>query len=450
MIRTALSFVAVGVLAVILSACRNDTPSKDAPPTIVLFVVDTWSARHAGCYGADGNPTPAIDALATRGIRFERTWAHSSWTLPAFGSLLASVVPTALWEPESNATLRTSLSPFPHELAKAGYDTLACWNSSLLAPRFGLDAGFSSEDYDVFPSRNDFTRSAEETVRDALAWLDRRTPETPTFLALHVFDPHLSYTPLRETTEDSERGRRFEPGVPAYTEAQRDAETMRWIEGLHVDEIRAVDNAFGALVDGLEQRGRFADALIVVTGAHGEEMFQHGGFGHGHSVYEEQIAVPLIVRLPRDARAGIVVSELVRHIDIAPTILELVGAAIPDSYQGASLRPTWSDADADHAPRVAIAESLIAGPQRKAVRIGTDKLVTDETRRPIELYDLAMDPDERDNRLERDAETAERLRAELVRWVGTMAEAPSPRFSLADDPDLRDRLDAVAHPGRPR
>ncbi len=451
--------VAVIALLSAAVACTSKEPPGSAPPVIVVFVVDSWSARHAGCYGAQGDPTPNADALAARGIRFEQTWAHSSWTLPSFGSLLASVVPTALWEPDSNARLRASLRPFPRVLADAGYDTFACWNSSLLAPRFGLDAGFASEDFDVFPSRNDFTRSADETVRDALAWLDRKPEEQPVLLSLHVFDSHLSYTPLRVTNESGARGDRFERGVPAFDATERDAETKLWIEGLHVDEIRAVDAALGALVAGLEERGRFENALIVVTSAHGEEMFEHGGFGHGHSVYEEQIAVPLIVRLPRDAHAGTNVAELVRHIDVAPTILDLVGIETPDSYQGTSLRAFWAaptpgnearTAGSSNAPRVAVAESLIAGPQRKAVRIGDDKLVTDDARRPLELYDLAEDPEERDDRLDRDPETAERLRAALVRWVGTAAEAPSPQFSLADDPDLRDRLDAVAHPGRAR
>jgi len=431
--------VALGC-ALALPACA---PRPERPRTILLIVVDTLRADRLGCYGSPRDLTPHLDELARESVRFAHAQAHSPWTLPSVGSILTSVVPTALWEPGSNGRLRGDLPTLPEILARDGYHTLASVNSRLFDPRFGLDRGFAPEDYDVFPSRNDFLRPAREAVEDLLLRLDELPGSEPLFLLLHLFDPHLDYRPPRAFLErigggDDPRGDRFEPGPEIQDDDwSPDAGTRRWIERLHDAEVAAVDDAIGTLLRELARRGRADDALVVFTADHGEEFFEHGGFEHGHTVYQELLHVPLLIRIPGGAHAGTVVDAPVRQIDIAPTVLDVAGIDPPEGFQGKPLLPPPPPGAP---PSACVAEFLLYGSERKSVRVGRYKLVTDEWRRPFALYDLREDPAERKDVLATQPDRARDLARELVRFVGDESRAPTPRFSFSGDATLREIL----------
>lgn len=458
------AMLALSAVLPLMAACSSEPPER--PRTIVLVVVDTLRADRLGCYGVDRGLTPAIDRFANESVRFQNVQAQAPWTVPAIGSIFASTVPTALWQPDSNAQLRDTLPTLPELLRDHGYRTRACVNSSVLAPRFGFARGFAADDYDDFPSRNDFTRSASETVAETLGWLEGVPAEQPVFLFVHVFDPHLDYTPPRDALQAvlgdappaTAGDGRFEPGAEILEPGwSPDPAERRRIEMLHNAEVFSTDAAIGTLFDGLRQQGRFDEALVVFTSDHGEEFWEHDGFEHGHTLYDEVLRVPLLVRLPGGSHGGTAIEALVRQIDIAPSILELSDIAAPDSFQGASLMSlvdadattggtkAGADSPAASPERPAIAEYLLYGDERKAIRIGRHKLITDEARRPLELYDIVADPGETTNIVDAQTAIVARLTRELERWVGPLAKAPTPEFTFDQDPDLTERLRALGY-----
>ncbi len=445
--RAWLATIAV-TFAIVAAGCSRPS-SEDRPSTIVLVVVDTLRADRLATFGGAPGRTPRMDALAEEAIAFSQAYAHAPWTLPSIGSILTGVIPTALWDPETNGVLRPTLTTLAESLTAAGYASHACVNSSLLHPRFGLARGFEEDDYDLFPSRNDFTRTADEAVDDSLSWLERQGEAQNAFLFLHLFDPHLDYLPTRESLEslgtlDAERGERFEPGdevrQPSY---QPDEPTRRWIETLHDAEVLDVDRALGRLFDGLEKLGRYDDAVLVLTSDHGEEFWDHGRFEHGHTLFEELLHVPLVMRLPGGRHAGARIDAPAGHIDIVPTLLELASCATPRELQGRSLLSRIGDEPASEP--VVVSEFLLYGPERKAIRRGRYKLLTNEQRVPTALYDLEADPGETEDVLASRPEEAASLRAELMRWVGEATEAPRPPFRYSKDADLRRLLGALRY-----
>ncbi len=444
------------VFAIALAGCdrphvpatRGETVLSSPPPeTVILVVVDTLRADRLGCLGGKTDLTPNLDAFAETAVRFTDAGAHAPWTLPSFGSILTGVVPTALWEPGTGGRLRNELRTLPEVLAERGYRTFACVNHRLFDPpeRTGLQRGFAPDDWNAFPARNDFTRSARETVDETLEWIDGLESGQRAFTLIHFFDPHLDYRPPRDLVDPGilalgNGEHRFRPGAEAFEPGwDPSPDRRRWIEGLHDAEVRATDRAFGDFVDGLRERGRLDDALIVVTSDHGEEFWDHGGFEHGHTLYRELVHVPLLIRFPRDREGGRVVEETVRHIDLMPTLLDLAGAPVPEACQGTSLRSLLVP-DSARESRPIVAEFLLYGAERKSIRAGSHKLVCDVDRQPVALFDLERDPAELQDRLEDKPEVAERLRQELVRWVGRREQAPPERFSFRADPDLRARL----------
>ncbi len=307
-----------------MSACAPSAP----PPDIVVVVVDTLRAdrlsaeRRLSADGGARRTTPNLDALAARGQRYTRAYAHSSWTLPSMASLLTGALPSRHGLHLADAAghfgaLPAHLRTLPADLARRGYRTAAVVNNTFLAPAHGLDRGFVHYDYQG--ASNQQLRRAPETVAAGLTWLGEET--TPAFLMLHLMDPHLDYDPPA-----SARGRWS--GEPPPSVADRPpgevfeevrtgrlvatAAARRHLTDLYDEEVWAVDAALGQLVAGLGER--WARTVLVVTADHGEELWDHGGFEHGHSLLGEVTRVPLVVA--GGGVAPLVVHHPVGHIDL--------------------------------------------------------------------------------------------------------------------------------------
>jgi choline-sulfatase len=226
------------------------------------------------------------------------------------------------------------------------------------------------------------------------------------FLWVHVFDPHAPYGPPREYLDGAVpppgAGWRFEgwdedairAGTYVPTNAQRD-----WIHRLYLGEVRAVDDAVGRLTAELRRLGMYDDTLIVVLADHGEEFWEHGSYGHGHSLYDELLHVPLLVKLPGSAERGVLanrengetVDVPVSTASVMPTVLALAGSPLPAGYPAAEPLPL----DHDGTERPLFSLGLNRFEDRRSVRFGRFKYVRwDQTGRE-ELYDLAADPGER-------------------------------------------------------
>jgi choline-sulfatase len=423
------------------------------PRSVLLVVVDTWRADHLGIYGY-ARPTSAKLApwLAEAAI-FERAFATSGWTLPSFGSLFTGQIPSrhaaglsrgAGAEP-GFAFLDTTVQPLGALLAGHGFATAAVVNNPFLHPGFGLSRGFETWDY-VFGNYANTPR-ASQIVYWGLRWLDARDGR-PFLLLLHLFDPHLSYDPPPSVRGRFTRGYTGKLKLPfaGFGEANsswspQDAAERRFVTGAYDEELLFVDRQLARLLGGLEARGLLDQTLVVLTSDHGEELFDHGGFEHGHTLYQELLHVPLIVWGP-GVQAGRV-DVPVSLVDILPTLLEALQLPVPPDLAGRSLWPLLRGGEAPP-PRAFYAEGALHGRDRKALLRWPWKLVVTEDEAP-RLYDLSADPAERS---ERAAEEPERV-AELLRELreGT-AEAAARRGETVPariDAEIRAQLEALGY-----
>jgi arylsulfatase A-like enzyme len=321
-------------------ACQN-RPTE--PANVVLVVLDTTRVDRLGCYGQSRPTTPYLDRLARDGVMMREAWSTSSWTLPAVASLLTGQYPTShgahfdaqgtveiAWAARDDVSrqkfranpLDAAAVTLPAVLAKHGWATAGFAAGPWLARPFGLNAGFSHYDDDGIATING--RPAHQVTSRALAWLDGKG-EKPFFVLLNYFEPHWPYRPS---------GRAL-ASVVVPGDDLADADGMTRLR--YAAEIRAMDNEVGRLVADLKRRGLYNNTWIVVVGDHGELLGEHGTWGHGEHLTEEEVHVPLILKPPRGRRAPVRGDEPVQLVDIAPTLLTALGVPVPASMQGGAL-----------------------------------------------------------------------------------------------------------------
>jgi arylsulfatase A-like enzyme len=402
-------------LVLLLTACTHE-PAPPPPPDIVLVVVDTLRADHLSLYGHERATSPSLDALAAESRVYERALAHAGWTLPAMASIMTGRYPT-----EHQATrdpvdvmrfnrLDAELPTMAGLLAARGYRTGAWVNNTYMAPEFALDRGFDSYDY-VGTAGSD-GRSARDTVRAALDWLAQS--EQPGFVFLHIMEPHYPYLPPEHLR------RRFTgPGVPPVDliffdamELATDArwrkrfepEQEAWIRRLYDEEVLAADEAVGQLVAGLQEQGRWDRTVLAVTADHGEELWDHGAFEHGHALYGELIRIPLLLRGPGFAPGR--VQQTVQHVDLFQTLVGVGGATAPAEAHGIPLTgpiPTG---------RPVLSEDCLYGPPRAALTLNDQRLIVNLDTRVANVFELDAHL-QSDQRVESD-ERAQQLAGPLI------------------------------------
>ncbi len=380
---------------------------------VIVIVVDTLRADHLPSYGYAAGRTPNLDAFAADSIRFEQAFSNASWTRPSFASIMTGRYPSSHAVMAKSESLPDAVTTMAEAFAAGGYATHGIVTNYNVGPYFNFQQGFDAYEYlspDFVLGADDtaaklllvqFLRQRIETVRDAalgvqpgtayqdasivnehvLSFLDRRPNDRPWMLFVGYMDPHDPY--FRHPYDGTAYGRAAHP-APSPDETEMLTE-------LYDGEITFWDEQFGALVQELQRRGIYDDATIVVTADHGEELCEHGGFWHGTTLYDEQIHVPLFVRLPRGRRAGTTVRHWVQSIDILPTLLSESHVAVPEGVQGGSLFE-----GSDHL----FAEESHEGNVLEAVRErrGTDelKLITANPGNPRhlaehELYRVDLD-----------------------------------------------------------
>ena len=426
----------VGLLLV-ATGCQGGASVR----SVVLIVVDTLRADHLGVYGYDRPTSPNLDEWAEGGAVFEHAFSTSPWTLPSFGTMFTGQLPSrhlagtfvrgADGRPPNRSQfgrLDPSLPTLAEAANAAGFTTAAVINNAFLGPRFGVDRGFDT--YDFAPASNKQLRRADVVVDRALDWLHGRGA-TPFFLVIHFFDPHMDYDPPEAT-----RGH-FSAALP-QTELPRVTEQIRatlrrgdvfdrdYLVALYDEEILFVDRQLGRLFESLDADGLSDNTVVMLTSDHGEELFDHDGFEHGHTIYNELLHVPLVMRGPgiQPARHDLPVSLL----DLFPTVLGAFGQAVSDGAPGRSL---WSVLDGGELPdRPAYAERTLYGAEHQAIIDWPYKLIRrggDETR----LFDLSADVGEHHDVAASHPEDANRLRGLLD---ATLAAASGP--GAADEVDM--------------
>jgi len=405
--------------SLVLGALAGCGPSP-VPRQSIVVVVDTLRRDGLGCYGAAQDPTPRIDRLAREGTRFDQAISASGWTLPAVASLLTGTWPSvhkALGKKTRLTPITADLPTAGEVLAQAGFRTGAVANAAFLSPLLALDRGFAWFSHEH--AYNDELRSARESFDDALEFV-RANAGADFFLLVHLFDPHLDYDPSAENAARfREPSERF-PSKVSILEVreimdegmrQPTADEIAYVRGSYQAEVADVDAAFGGFLDELAALGVYERATLVLTADHGEEFWDHGGFEHGHTLYDELIRVPLIVKPPvGTAPVEPVVEAQVRVLDVMPTIFELSGVEPPASFVGESLMPLVRGAT--RASRFAFSEGILYGTDMHSLRGERYKYIAKVSHSVLgeELYDWRVDPGEKRNLILSEPERAEELR----------------------------------------
>jgi arylsulfatase A-like enzyme len=461
---------ATGLLT-LASACgpADELPTNELPRprNVLLISIDSLRADHLGCYGYEHDTSPALDALARRGVLFETCVAESSWTLPTHASLLTGVSSGAHGLDHDGIALPAALPTLAEHLSAAGWRTRGLWSGPYLHPVFGFGRGFAPGDYEgLLPSTRydseEYERTgktslnphtddnrlahraatAEAVVERAMAFVDEVGDER-FFLFVHLFDVHYDFVPPEAIW------RRFDPDYAGSIDgrdfiiddaihADMDPVDLAHLLALYDGEVAHTDAQIGRLLEHLAQAGRDEDTLIVVTSDHGDEFFEHGEKGHRLTLYEEVLDVPLIMAGAGVADPGRRLQGVTEHADVTPTILELLGLPAAEYVTGSSLAAALAG-DELPADRVGVAR-LRRSAQRLITSVrGADwKVVIDRIEKTgverIACYDLSTDPAEQhpitDSEMLRIARRAIAYRdereGELQRLLGEGAAASMP------------------------
>jgi arylsulfatase A-like enzyme len=433
----------------ILERRAEAKPIAKGSPNVLFLVLDTVRAKSLGLYGYPRDTTPRLAGLASRGVRFTEARSAAPWTLPSHATMFTGMWPSELFEYPEEA-LDDSYPTLAEFLGENGYATAGfVANTYYCNAGYGLARGFDHyedfyETFDTTPSevlrhsvigrrvvemigdvetiRPDGRKDADRINRDFLEWLSTRRGR-PFFAFLNYFDAHAPYLP--PPAADRHFGLR--PVTPADNQALASWQKLtgppddpRMIElarDAYDDCIAYLDAALGRLFDELDRRGVLEDTLVVLTSDHGEAIGEHQLFGHGRSLYREELHVPLVVVKPGRVPSGKVVTEPVGLRDLPATIVELLGLSDRSPFPGRSLASLWANETGVVSPGAGVVRSEVTlrlkattkkdrppalrGPMTSIVSEGMSYIRNADGTE--ELYRLADDPAELKNLAESEA-----------------------------------------------
>lgn len=365
--------------------------TKHDVPRVVLITIDSLRWDAPGCYAPNGN-TPRIDAFAAEAVLFENAFAPSPWTLPSLASLNTGVAPGVHGAVHAQARVPEKLDSLAEKMAAGGYLT-----GAFLANRFlEEDRGFTRGFHRYHKARMDASDSTERVTNHALAWIEANA-DKDLFLWLHYFDPHQPYTPPDEFAPNQPTAERFRQSFPSIFWVRAgnirfNADEMVALRALYEAEVRYVDDRVGRIFDLLRAHNLYEDALIVVTSDHGEEFWEHGGFEHGHTLYNELLKIPLLVRLPGGSMGGSRVPARVSLTALYPTILELCGIPHdPSMLSAVSFAPCFGGGEIPAGDAVFKAAFPMLYEPKQAVYFEDFKYICNLSSGRAELYNLEAD-----------------------------------------------------------
>jgi arylsulfatase A-like enzyme len=429
--------------AALLAAAAGGCEQPARPPNVILISLDTLRRDRLNCYGYEARRlTPNIDALGSDGVLFENQVSSSPWTIPSHLSLLTSLAPsthgvTSPFFRQVEALSDGKAQRLPDQrvtlaeaLAARGYATGAFTGGSTMDAAFGFGQGF--ETYDV-----SFAKMSEARLDALKAWIGQHR-QRPFFLFWHTFEVHQPYLHTRFVHEvvPGELAREVEAVMAELARRPHERLPPPWLDrllalkphspriagALYDGGVLSADRWVGRLTAFLKKSGLYDRTLVVLTSDHGEELWDRPKAGqpsnrvfgiHGHSLHDELVGVPLVIKLPGQEWAGTRVASVTRAVDVMPTILDLVQAPTsPDpAMEGKSLRPLWEGSETG--VRIAFSEALAFEYEQKSVRDGRYKYVIEISGTDVErhgrgywpetprqmLFDLLADPAERTNLL---------------------------------------------------
>lgn len=422
------------VVGAVAGSSAEAAPTRQARadpsrPNVVLIVADTLRADSV-VERARQAPDGGLARLRADGISFERAHAQASWTRPSVASILTSLYPSSHGAVHKMDFLSNRVQTLAEVLGNAGFWTSGFTTNINVAPIFNLNQGFGEFAYlepsFYFGATDSATKLViyktlrtlrerffanrvfyEHFYQDAAVVNTRFTewlaegPPRPFFLFLHYMDPHDPYFDHPYNGE----------GVARVTNPSPAAERRDELRQLYLEGVAYLDGHLATLIEKLDAAGLYESSVVIFTSDHGEEFHEHDGWWHGTTLYGEQLHVPLIIKLPGNAQGGTQRKDPARSIDIAPSILGAAGVETPEGFQGIDLMR-------ERVEEPLIAEEDLEGNRIFSILDGEWKLIianADNPRglAPTELYNLASDPQEKNNLAPTQAEKVAELEAKL-------------------------------------
>jgi arylsulfatase len=434
-------------------------PERPDKPNIILLVVDTLRADYCPARGGSCS-TPALESLAQKGVLFEQCYALAPWTPPSMSGMFASAYPPGLaagptrkpWRDEARSySLRPQDKSLAELLVSDGRKTCALVGNPVVSEMTSLFHGFETRaDSPATVKRpsgylrclpllastlsahipslkiTSYNDTTIDLTRWAVAYL-RSRKNAPFFLWVHYLDPHAPYDPPAAyrtmngpwpsfaANLDDEKW--FEDGDHGLPLGDFDARNRPYVRSLYEGEVRYVDDSIGRIAAELRRLGLEDNTFVCVTSDHGEEFWEHGGWGHGQTLYDELIHVPLILAGPGLSHRT--VEERVSAIDLMPTLAELAGVAPAESWLGASLAPLARGEVTAPSPKPCYARATsyrVRAEPLEMVISGQYKLVRGVNTGSDEFYNIPQDPGETRNLAAEEPQRVSQLAELLDRW----------------------------------
>ncbi len=397
---------------------------------VIIIGVDTLRADHVHAFGYPLETTPTIDALAAKGYSFTNAISASSWTVPAFMSIMTGVYPSvhkvvnkySVFTPTTQTlsnlhALAPSIQTLAEQMKAAGYATGGFTGDAGVSGKFGESQGF-----DVYTDEKTFG-GFDNSAGHALSWLDSLPKDKKFFMFFHGYDLHGEFNlpasegvfipkdykgPYTDSPQDEAKLREQQllPGGITLTPAD-----VAFFKGVYDSKLRAADTELGVFLNDLDKRGLLANTVIVVLADHGEEFYEHNGIDHGQSLYDELVHVPLIIDIP-GSKGGEVIPAQVTTMDVSSTVLNIVGVTPSSAFtaqtaKSLNLVPYMKDPTT---PGTAVYTETDYRDftHKRSIRTpdGWKYIVTLESGKE-ELYNLSTDPGEKTNLINVAADSAE-------------------------------------------
>jgi len=379
---------------------QQESPRRLEKPVrnVLVYLIDTLRADHLKPFNADTRVrTPGLEQLVSLGSAvFTSAHTQENWTKPSVATLLSSLLPWEHHAVTTEAVVPAEVRLLPELLQDRGFHTGAFIANGYVSDKFGFKQGFDS--FRNYIREGRYSR-AEFLAADVVEWLDKRPQKLPFFLYVHAIDPHVPYKPTAEflslydplpydgVVDFSDDNALLEK-IKAGQVKLKDRDKVH-LEALYDSEISYHDVHFRAVLTALEKRQLAENTMVVVVADHGEEFWDHGSVGHGHSVYEELLHIPMVIRIPGLTDTVTTIKTSAGLVDVMPTILDALGETIPAELSGRSLLRELSGSSSD-APQVAISGFMDGW---RTVVIDGMKLIQ-RTEKRVMVHDLANDPHE--------------------------------------------------------
>lgn len=465
--------------AFLLSGCgqqgRTAGNVPEERPNVIVYLPDAMRADGLGCYGNAVPTSPAIDAFSRQGVLFERCFSQATWTKPSVASLFTGLLPPVHqavitdWDTKNVKNLRVQVlrecfTTLAETFQAMGYTTACISVNPHTQQEFGFARGFDSFRYEAKP--------VAKQMEDVLSWLSRA--KGPFFLFVHALDPHGPYIPSKDnyhklfgTTPEASLAAlpgndkellaafktKYIKKVPQVPLNKLTKNGVAYLRNLYDAEIRGVDRQFERLLGFLERRGLDEHSIVALISDHGEGFGEHGRFGHGNTLCQEDLHVPMILRGPRLPQ-GQRVPWSVAQFDLGPTLTTLAGGTTPEGIQAQPL------VDAKGNLLVAADRDVFSyidyytpdtGRWDACLIRGDAKIISAKSWKEYWAYDLKNDPGEKKNLFNEPGGAEERflsmktaLDAEHDRHLRLAKTFGDAEWTMSDE-ELREQLNAMGY-----